>query len=50
MFLGALVVGFAANGLILLGIPFFYQSIAYGLILIVSLVLNQRIGIKGGDS
>ena len=48
MFLGALVVGFAANGLILLGIPFFYQNIAYGLILIFSLVLNQRISVKEG--
>jgi ribose/xylose/arabinose/galactoside ABC-type transport system permease subunit len=43
MFLGALVVGFASNGLILLGIPFYYQSIAYGCILIGSLLLNQRI-------
>jgi len=50
MFLGALVVGFAVNGLILLGIPFFYQSIAYGLILIISLVLNQRIGFQAEDS
>ena len=44
MFLGALVVGFSSNGLVLLGIPFYYQSIAYGLILIGSLLLNQRIG------
>jgi ribose transport system permease protein len=48
MVLGALVIGFASNGLILLGIPFFYQSIAYGLILIFSLLLNQRIGVKEG--
>ncbi len=47
MLLGALVVGFASNGLILLGIPFYYQSIAYGVILIGSLMLNQRFTVPG---
>ncbi|WP_068086118.1 ABC transporter permease [Polycladidibacter stylochi] len=42
MLLGALVVGFSSNGLNLLGIPFYYQSIAYGVILIGSLMLNHR--------
>lgn len=42
MFLGALVVGFSSNGLNLLGIPFYYQNIAYGVILIGSLMLNHR--------
>ncbi len=47
MLLGALVVCFASNGLILLGIPFYYQSIAYGVILIGSLMLNQRFTVVG---
>lgn len=45
MLLGALVVGFFGNGLNLLGIPFYYQSIAYGVILIGSLMLNHRFSV-----
>ncbi len=43
MLLGALVVGFSANGLNLLGVPFFYQKITYGLILIFSVVMDRKI-------
>jgi ribose/xylose/arabinose/galactoside ABC-type transport system permease subunit len=47
MILGALIVGFAANGLNLLGVPYFYQTIAYGLILIVSVLIDQKIRGRG---
>ena len=42
MFLGALVVGFTGNGMVLLGIPFYYQAIAYGVILIGTVLLSQK--------
>lgn len=46
MLLGALVVGFTANGMVLLGIPFYYQTIAYGAILIGTLLLSQKFDTK----
>ncbi len=46
MVLGALVVGFTANGMVLLGIPFYYQTIAYGVILIGTLLLSQKFGTR----
>ncbi len=46
MVLGALVVGFTGNGLILLGIDFYYQTIAYGLILIITLLLSQKFDVR----
>jgi ribose transport system permease protein len=41
MVLGALIVGLAANGLNILGVPFFYQEISKGVLLIVALLLDQ---------
>jgi len=46
MLLGALVVGFTANGMVLLGVPFYYQTIAYGGILIGTLLLSQKFGTR----
>ncbi len=43
MILGALIVGLATNGLNLLGIPFFYQEIANGLLLIIAVLIDQKI-------
>jgi ribose/xylose/arabinose/galactoside ABC-type transport system permease subunit len=39
--LGALVVGLTSNGLNLFGVPYFYQTITYGLILIVAVLIDQ---------
>ncbi|MCP5087274.1 MAG: ABC transporter permease [Rhodobacteraceae bacterium] len=46
MLLGALVVGFTANGMVLLGIPFYFQTIAYGGILIGTLLLSRKFDAK----
>ncbi len=43
MILGALVVGLAANGLNLLGVPFFYQEIVKGLLLLFAVFADQRV-------
>jgi ribose transport system permease protein len=39
--LGALIVGVAANGLNLFGVPYFYQTITYGVILIGAVLIDQ---------
>lgn len=41
MILGALIVGLAANGLNILGVPYFYQEISKGVLLIIALLLDQ---------
>ncbi len=41
--LGALIVGLAANGLNLFGVPYFYQTIAYGVILIGAVLIDQTV-------
>ena len=43
MILGALIVGLAGNGLNLLGIPFFYQTLARGLLVIGAVLIDQKI-------
>ncbi len=43
MILGALIVGFAGNGLNLLGVPFFYQTLAKGLLVIGAVLIDQKI-------
>lgn len=43
MVLGALIVGLAANGLNLLGVPYFYQEISKGLLLVVALLTDKLI-------
>jgi ribose/xylose/arabinose/galactoside ABC-type transport system permease subunit len=43
MILGALIIGLAANGLNLLYVPFFYQEISKGLLLIVALFVDKVI-------
>ncbi len=47
MILGALIVGTAANGLNLLNVPYFYQTITKGLLLIVSVFADQTIRRRG---
>lgn len=47
MVLGALIIGLAANGLNLLGVPFFYQEIAKGVLLIVALFTDKIIRNRG---
>jgi len=41
MILGALIVGLAANGLNIMGVPYFYQEISKGVLLIIALLLDQ---------
>ncbi len=43
MLLGALIVGLAANGLNLFGVPYFYQTITYGVILIGAVLIDQAV-------
>jgi ribose transport system permease protein len=43
MVLGAMIVGLAANGLNLLGVPYFYQEISKGLLLVVALLTDKLI-------
>ena len=43
MILGAFIVGTAANGLNLLNVPYFYQTITKGLLLIVAVFTDQTI-------
>jgi ribose transport system permease protein len=47
MILGALIIGLAANGLNLLGVPFFYQEISKGVLLIVALFVDKMIRERG---
>ncbi|MBI9103873.1 MAG: ABC transporter permease [Spirochaetales bacterium] len=49
MILGALIVGLASNGLNLLGVPFFYQQIVQGLLLVTAVFIDQkmRLGKRG---
>ena len=47
MILGAFIVGTAANGLNLLNVPYFYQTITKGLLLIVSVFTDQAIRRRG---
>ncbi len=47
MLLGALIIGLAANGLNLLGVPFFYQEISKGVLLIVALFTDKIIRNRG---
>jgi len=47
MILGALIIGLAANGLNLLGVPFFYQEISKGVLLIVALFVDKMIRDRG---
>ncbi|MFI5367891.1 MAG: ABC transporter permease [Spirochaetia bacterium] len=53
MILGALIVGLAANGLNILGVPYFYQEISKGVLLIGALladVLIRRGAGRGGEA
>jgi len=47
MVLGALIVGFAGNGLNLLGIPFFYQTLVRGVLVIGAVLIDQKIRNRG---
>ncbi len=41
MVFGALIVGLAQNGLNLMGVPFFYQQIVQGLLLLIAVFIDQ---------
>ena len=43
MILGALIVGFVGNTLNLLDVPFFYQIVVKGLILVGAILLSRKI-------
>lgn len=47
MIIGALIVGTAANGLNLLNVPYFYQTITKGLLLIIAVFADQTIRRRG---
>jgi ribose/xylose/arabinose/galactoside ABC-type transport system permease subunit len=47
MILGAFIVGVAANGLNLLNVPYFYQTITKGILLIISVFADQAIQRRG---
>jgi ribose/xylose/arabinose/galactoside ABC-type transport system permease subunit len=47
MILGAVIVGVAANGLNLLKIPYFYQTITKGILLIIAVFADQTIRRRG---
>ncbi|GAK50463.1 putative ribose ABC transporter [Candidatus Moduliflexus flocculans] len=47
MILGALIVGLAANGLNLNGVPYFYQTVVKGLLLISAVLIDQKIRNRG---
>lgn len=49
MVVGAFIVGFIANGLNLLGIHSFYQSILKGIVLVGAVLLDQQLKKKIGD-
>jgi len=43
MLIGAFIVGFIANGLNLMGIHSFYQSIVKGIVLVGAVLLDQKL-------
>ncbi|MDP3178236.1 MAG: ribose ABC transporter permease, partial [Spirochaetaceae bacterium] len=47
MLIGALIVGVAANGLNLLNVPYFYQTITKGILLIIAVFADQTIRRRG---
>ena len=47
MVLGALIVGVAANGLNLMKVPYFYQTITKGILLIIAVFADQTIRRRG---
>jgi len=47
MILGALIVGLAANGLNLMNVPYFYQEISKGLLLIIALFVDKTVRNRG---
>ena len=47
MILGALIVGVAANGLNLMKVPYFYQTITKGILLIIAVFADQTIRRRG---
>ena len=47
MVLGGLIVGLAANGLNLLNVPYFYQTLVKGLLLIGAVLIDQKIRNRG---
>lgn len=47
MILGAFIVALTANGLNLLGVPFFYQQIVQGLLLVSAVLVYERIRVRG---
>ncbi len=47
MILGAFIVGLAANGLNLLNVPYFYQTLTKGILLIVAVFADQMIRRRG---
>jgi ribose/xylose/arabinose/galactoside ABC-type transport system permease subunit len=47
MIIGAFIVGTAANGLNLLNVPYFYQTITKGLLLIIAVFADQTIRRRG---
>jgi len=47
MILGAFIVGVAANGLNLLNVPYFYQTITKGILLIIAVFADQTIRRRG---
>jgi ribose/xylose/arabinose/galactoside ABC-type transport system permease subunit len=47
MIIGAMIVGTAANGLNLLNVPYFYQTITKGLLLIIAVFADQTIRRRG---
>jgi ribose transport system permease protein len=47
MILGALIVGLAQNGLNLLNVPYFYQTVTKGILLIIAVFADQLFGRRG---
>ncbi|HCM26114.1 MAG TPA: ribose ABC transporter permease, partial [Treponema sp.] len=47
MILGASIVGVAANGLNLLNVPYFYQTLSKGILLLISVFADQAIRRRG---
>jgi len=47
MILGALIVGLAANGLNLLNVPYFYQTLTKGILLLISVFADQMTRRRG---
>jgi ribose/xylose/arabinose/galactoside ABC-type transport system permease subunit len=47
MILGAFIVGLAANGLNLLNVPYFYQTVTKGILLIIAVFADQMFQRRG---